>query len=353
MYLSAVLSYVIFFCVPRFFDWGYLMDYMQLMAQADELSLRGLGMTAPNPIVGALLIDSQGLIIAQEFHNSGLHAEAKAINSLEQIPSGSTLITTLEPCNHQGKTAPCSDLIIKSGIKKVVYAVTDSNDLAKGGAEKLAKAGVEVVAGILKEQVTFTNRFWLNKIRNSRPYFIWKVAMSLDAKIAAADGTSKWITGEAAREDVAILRAQSDLILIGTGTALADNPSLNTSVNSARQPKRLVMGKRPIPTDFKLNDKSATTYFLKSNDISELITYLNKLEVNQVLVEAGANLGTALLKHGVIDEVQIYMAPSILGSGQSFVENLQINSLSERINYKIINTKMIDNDLKITLVRGI
>lgn len=328
------------------------MDYTALMSEADELSMRGLGMTAPNPIVGALIIDSHGVVIAREFHDSGLHAEAKAIKSLNNIPAGSTLISTLEPCNHHGRTPPCSDLIIKSGIKKLVYGVDDKTEIAKGGADQLEKAGVEVISGVLREQISFTNRYWLSKIQNSRPYFIWKIAMSLDGKISAKDGSSKWITGDEAREDVSRLRAQSDLVLIGTGTALADNPSLNTSHSKGRQPIRLVVGKREIPNDSKLNDTTAPTHFLKTNEISDLIIFLNQLEVNQVLVESGSILGTALVKFGVIDELQIYMAPSILGSGQSFINDLQINSLSQRLDYKIKNITLIGKDLKITLIRG-
>lgn len=327
------------------------MDYSALMAQADELSLLGLGKTSPNPIVGALIVDESGYVIAQDFHDGGLHAEAKVIKKVGKIPKGATLITTLEPCNHHGKTPPCSELIIDSGIRKVVYSVSDQNLVAKGGADRLKSAGIEVVGGVLKERVSHSNRFWLNKIANHRPYFIWKIGMTLDGKISAQDGSSKWITSEASRMQVSKLRGQSDLILIGTGTALADNPSLNSKEENANQPKRLVMGNRVIPNTHNLNDGTAPTFFLQSHKISDLLDLLEKLEVNQVLVESGATLGTFLIKSDVVDEIHIYLNPSLLGTGQSFIGDLGINSLENRINFKIYSSEIVDTDLKIILVK--
>ncbi|MBM3731366.1 MAG: bifunctional diaminohydroxyphosphoribosylaminopyrimidine deaminase/5-amino-6-(5-phosphoribosylamino)uracil reductase RibD [Actinobacteria bacterium] len=334
------------------FIWGRLVDYSALMAQADALSLRGLGKTCPNPIVGALIVDSSGAVISQDFHDGGLHAEAKAINKIREIPKGATLITTLEPCNHYGKTPPCSDLIVKSGIKKVVFAVSDQNLVAKGGADHLRAAQVDVIGGVLQDQVTYSNRFWLNKIKNNRPYFIWKIGMTLDGKVCAKDGNSKWITSESSRAQVSKLRSQSDVILIGTGTALADNPSLNTREENVKQPRRLVMGHRLIPPASNLKDQSAQTYFLHSHNLDVLLDFLAKLEVNQVLVEAGPTLGTFLMKSGVIDEMHIYLSPSLLGSGQSFIDDLGINSLENRVMYKVKSTEMVDTDLKIILAKN-
>ena len=326
------------------------MDQSALMSRADDLSKLGLGYTAPNPIVGCIIVDSKGHVIAEEFHNGGAHAESKAINSLSAIPSDATLFTTLEPCNHHGKTEPCSDLIIKSGIKNVVFSITDSNPIAQGGSKKLRDAGVKVTGGVLTEKVEFTNRYWLQKIKTGRPYFTWKIAMTLDGKIAASDGTSKWITSMESRSEVSKLRAQADAVLIGTGTALADNPSLNSHNPGTRQPLRIVMGKSEIPTSHKLNDDSAATHFLKSHEVSDLLDLLLDLEVNHVLVESGPKLGTVLIKNGLIDEIAAYIAPSILGTGNSFVGDLDISTLSERIDYQIHSFAQLGNDLSVTLV---
>jgi diaminohydroxyphosphoribosylaminopyrimidine deaminase/5-amino-6-(5-phosphoribosylamino)uracil reductase len=326
------------------------MDQSALMSRADDLSKLGLGYTAPNPIVGCIIVDSKGHVIAEEFHNGGAHAESKAINSLSAIPSDATLFTTLEPCNHHGKTEPCSDLIIKSGIKNVVFSITDSNPIAQGGSKKLRDAGVKVTGGVLTEKVEFTNRYWLQKIKTGRPYFTWKIAMTLDGKIAASDGTSKWITSMESRSEVSKLRAQADAVLIGTGTALADNPSLNSHNPGTRQPLRIVMGKSEIPTNHKLNDDSAATHFLKSHEVSDLLDLLLELEVNHVLVESGPKLGTVLIKNGLIDEIAAYIAPSILGTGNSFVGDLDISTLSERIDYQIHSFAQLGNDLSVTLV---
>lgn len=326
------------------------MDQSALMSRADDLSKLGLGYTAPNPIVGCIIVDSKGNVIAEEFHNGGAHAESKAINSLSAIPSDATLLTTLEPCNHHGKTEPCSDLIIKSGIKNVVFSIADPNPIAQGGSKKLRDAGVKVTGGVLTEKVEFTNRYWLQKIKTGRPYFTWKIAMTLDGKIAASDGTSKWISSVESRSEVSKLRAQADAVLIGTGTALADNPSLNSHNPGTRQPLRIVMGKSEIPTIHKLNDDSAATHFLKSHEVSDLLDLLLELEVNHVLVESGPKLGTVLIKNGLIDEIAAYIAPSILGTGNSFVGDLDISTLSERIDYQIHSFAQLGNDLSVTLV---
>ena len=326
------------------------MDQSALMSRADDMSKLGLGYTAPNPIVGCIIVDSKGNVIAEEFHNGGAHAESKAINSLSAIPSDATLLTTLEPCNHHGKTEPCSDLIIKSGIKNVVFSIADPNPIAQGGSKKLRDAGLNVTSGVLTEKVEFTNRHWLQKIKTGRPYFTWKIAMTLDGKIAALDGSSKWITSVESRGDVSKLRSQADAVLIGTGTALADNPSLNSHNIDRRQPLRIVMGKSEVPASHKLNDESAPTYFLKSHEATDLIELLSGLEVNQVLVESGPKLGTALLKQGLIDEIVAYIAPSILGSGSSFVGDLNISSLSERMDYQIHSFTQLGNDLCVTLI---
>ena len=199
------------------------------MQRAIALSEKGLGKTAPNPIVGAVIIDAQGNLIAEGFHDrisSDDHAEVVAIKAAGNRTQGATIVLTLEPCNHIGKTGPCTQAIIDAGISTVVFAVNDPNAIASGGADKLRAAGITVIDGVLKEEAALANRAWLMKIKKNRPFFIWKVAATLDGKVAATDGTSKWISNETSRVDVQTLRRQSDAILVGTNTVITDNPHL-------------------------------------------------------------------------------------------------------------------------------
>ena len=310
------------------------MDQSALMSRADDLSKFGLGYTAPNPIVGCIIVDSNNNVIAEAFHNGGPHAESKAINSIEVVPSDATLFTTLEPCDHYGKTEPCSDLIIKSGIKNVIYSITDPNPIAQGGSKKLRDAGLNVTSGVLTEKVEFTNRHWLQKIKTGRPYFTWKIAMTLDGKIAAADQSSKWITSEQSRDDVARLRSQVDAIITSTGTVLADDPEL-TSKGIGKDPAIFVVGKREISSNSKLIKRGADLTLIKDYEVNNLITELNKRGFNRVMVEAGPALISSLLKVGVVDEIILYQAPTLLGDGVSFVSPLGINTINDRIDFEV------------------
>ncbi len=180
-----------------------------------------------------------------------------------------------------------------------------------------------MTSGVLSEKVEFTNRYWLQKIKTGRPYFTWKIAMTLDGKIAALDGSSKWITSVESRDEVSKLRSQADAVLIGTGTALADNPSLNSHNPDSRQPLRIVMGKSEVPASHKLNDESAPTHFLKSHETSALIKLLSDLEINQVLVESGPKLATALLKDLISDLSYNLDTPSALNRLVSWAKESQ------------------------------
>jgi diaminohydroxyphosphoribosylaminopyrimidine deaminase/5-amino-6-(5-phosphoribosylamino)uracil reductase len=192
----------------------------------------------------------------------------------------------------------------------------------------LKSAGVEVEF-IESKQLLATQGAWLHRISTGRPYFIWKVAATLDGRIAASDGTSQWISSPESREDVQYLRAQSDAILIGTGTALADNPTLRPRIEGATAPLRIVMGTRDLPTDFNLNDGKSQTIFLKSHSTDELLKALDYLPVNQVLVEAGSTLGSALFAAGIIDEIILYQAPILLGSGKNWLEDIGVTTIKD------------------------
>jgi diaminohydroxyphosphoribosylaminopyrimidine deaminase/5-amino-6-(5-phosphoribosylamino)uracil reductase len=191
-------------------------------------------------------------------------------------------------------------------------------------------------------------------MKNHRPYFIWKIATTLDGKTAAIDGSSKWITGAESRVEVSKLRSESHAILIGTATALADNPHLiPRDIEPARKtnPVRIVMGLREIPSEFNLHNDAAETVFLRSHDFSELLALCNEREFNQVLVESGSELGTALLLAGLIDELVIFQAASLLGSGLSFIGDLGARNIREKMDFVIRDVAQFGNDLKITLTK--
>ena len=319
-----------------------------------SLSLKGLGASTPNPNVAAAIYSATGELIADGFHNrqqSLDHAEVIALNNAEGAAKGATLVVSLEPCAHQGATPPCVDAIIKAGIAKVIYAVADPNPLAAGGAQKLIDAGI-VVEHSEAAELEFVQRAWLHKERTGRPLMIWKVATTLDSKVAASDGTSQWITGPESREDVQALRAQSDAILIGTNTALIDNPHLVPRGHAAR-PVRIVCGEQEIPSTHKVFDNEARTISVKSKSIPELMKVLTDEGFNQVLVEAGPTLGSALMASGNIDELIIYQAPKMLGAGKEFVSHLGISTLKDHIELELISVAQFGGDIKSHyIVRG-
>ena len=328
------------------------MDYTVAMQRAIALSEKGLGKTAPNPIVGAVIIDATGKIIAEGFHDrmrSENHAEVVAIKAAGNQTQGATIVVTLEPCNHIGKTGSCTQAIIDSGISNVVFAVSDPNSIASGGAAKLRAAGITVVEGVLEEEAALSNRAWLIKIKKNRPFFIWKVAATLDGKIAATDGTSKWISNTTSRADVQKLRRQSDAILVGTNTVIADNPHLIPRGDFAgytQNPIRIICGEQELPADSLVFDDAARTEVVKSKNLDLLVEKLNELGVNQVLVEAGPTLASAMLDHCLMDELVIYQAPSLLGSGKSFFNFGQESTIENQLRMDHISTQVLAGDVK-------
>jgi diaminohydroxyphosphoribosylaminopyrimidine deaminase/5-amino-6-(5-phosphoribosylamino)uracil reductase len=297
-------------------DGAGAMNASELMQRALSLSEIGLGKTFPNPIVGAVITNAAGTIIGEGFHQRQIspdHAEIVAIKSARQSLKGATIYVTLEPCNHTGSTPPCTEAIIDAEFARVVISMRDPHEVAGGGVERLRAAGIDVDLDVLGKEVQFSNRSWLHKIHTGRPRMIWKVAVSVDGKIAAGNGSPTWITSEESRADVQVLRAQSDAILVGTGTALSDNPHLiprNTS--GGKHPDRIVVGLREIPSTHNLNDSSAVTHFIKNQDPEEIVLQLSSCGYNQVLLECGPTLGNALFGAGLIDELIIFRSPDSL-----------------------------------------
>ena len=321
------------------------------MARAIDCARLGLGNTYPNPIVGAVITSATGEIVSEGFHQGGDHAEVIAINTAKEIPAGAILYVSLEPCSHHGKTPPCVDAIINSGIKKVVYAVSDPNPAAAGGADRLRAAGIEVESGIGEVQARLENRAWLTKMELGRPRITWKIASTMDGKVAASDGSSKWITGELARTDVAHMRSQFDAIITSTATVIADDP-LMTSKGFGKNPVRIVMGRTEINTGAQIMDSSAETIFIKSQNFKDLIALANERGFNQVLIESGPTFGTALLREDLIDEIVLFQAPTLFGSGKPAIGDLGITHISGRLDFEISDVEMIGSDLKITLIKS-
>jgi diaminohydroxyphosphoribosylaminopyrimidine deaminase / 5-amino-6-(5-phosphoribosylamino)uracil reductase len=294
------------------------MQSTQQMQRALTLSEKGYGLTYPNPIVGAVITDPTGEVIGEGFHQRQIspdHAEIVAIKSTERSLKGATMYVTLEPCNHTGTTPPCTQAIIDAEFARVVISTRDPHEVASGGVEKLRAAGIDVDLDVLGEEVQFSNRSWLHKIHTGRPRMIWKVAQSADGKIAIGNGSPTWVSSEEARADVQNLRAQSDAILIGTGTALADNPHLiPRNATGGMNPDRIVVGMRDIPASHNLNDSSALTHFVKSRNPQEIVSKLSSYGYNQVLLECGPTLGNVLVGAGFIDELIIYRSPISLGA---------------------------------------
>jgi diaminohydroxyphosphoribosylaminopyrimidine deaminase/5-amino-6-(5-phosphoribosylamino)uracil reductase len=328
------------------------MDYIVAMQRAIALSEKGLGKCAPNPIVGAVIIDATGKVIAEGFHDrmsSGDHAEVVAIKSAGDLAKGATMVVTLEPCSHVGNTGPCTEAIIAAGISTVVFAVSDPNAVASGGADVLRAAGIKVIDGVMAKEASYANRAWLTKIKKNRPFFIWKVATTLDAKIAACDGTSKWISNETSRSDVQRLRRESDAILVGTNTVVVDNPNLiprGEFSGYTHNPIRVICGEQELPSDSNIFDDSAATILVKSKDLKVLVEKLNELHINQVFVEAGPTLGSAMVGAGLIDELVIYQAPSLLGSGKPFFALESQSTIEDQLRMDHVSTEVLAGDIK-------
>ena len=311
------------------------------------LSLQGLGVSTPNPNVSAAIYGADGSLIADGFHNRTIsvdHAEVVALKKAGAAARGATMVVSLEPCAHTGTTPPCVQAIIDAGISTVIYAVADPNPIAAGGAEKLADAGIAVEYRESKE-LSYVQRAWLHKEKTGRPLMLWKVATTLDSKVAASDGTSQWITGPESRADVQELRAQSDAILIGTNTALVDNPHLIPRGHTAR-PVRIISGEQEVPATNKVFDNEARTICVKSKSIPELMKVLSDEGFSQVLVEAGPTLGSALMASGNIDELIIYQAPKMLGAGKEFVSRLGISTLADHLELELLSVQPFGSDIK-------
>jgi diaminohydroxyphosphoribosylaminopyrimidine deaminase/5-amino-6-(5-phosphoribosylamino)uracil reductase len=320
------------------------------MQRAIALSENGCGRTAPNPIVGAVIVATDGSVIAEGFHDrltAPDHAEVVALKIAGDKARGATMYVTLEPCNHTGTTGPCTQAIIDAGIAAVVYAVADPNPVAAGGAAVLKAAGIEVVAGVGQDEAAYSNRAWLTKIIKGRPFITWKVAATLDGKVAALDGTSKWITNEASRADVQKVRRSVDAIMVGTQTVIADDPHLvPRDAKEGANPLRIVCGTQELPKGAQVFDAAAPTKVIASKDLEVIAAELLATGVNHILLESGPTLASAMLHGCMLDELMIYQGPSLLGAGKNFVADLGAVTLDHAMSMPRVSTETFGDDVK-------
>lgn len=320
----------------------------------------------PNPRVGCVLLDAEGEVLAEGYHRGAgtPHAEADALTSDFALTSsaihGATAVVTLEPCAHTGRTGPCAQALIEAGIGRVVVPRRDPDPVAAGGIELLRDAGIDVELDIpadLAAEAAALNRGWENGLRSARPLVTVKLALTLDGRAAAADGTSRWITGEAARQEVHDLRATCDTVLVGTGTARADDPSLTARRSDgslhSRQPVRAVMGTGTFPP-LPSPDGAGEAITLRTQDPSAALADLFARGLRHVLLEGGPTLAAAFLRAGLVDELIVHLAPTLLGAGRSATGDLGISTLTDRLDLELVDSTHLTSpdgrtDLRLTL----
>lgn len=315
------------------------------MRRTLELARNGWGLTNPNPLVGCVVV-KEGKVLAEGWHAryGEDHAEAMALKQLDDA-AGATLYVNLEPCNHTGKTPPCSELILKKRVSRVVYALDDPNPVAVGGAARLKAAGVQVEGGLLQQEAAELNEIFVNWVTGHRPFVMLKYAMTLDGRIAAATGDSRWITGPEARQDVHGLRQRATGILVGSGTVLADNPELSVRdwAGEKRQPLRIVLdarGRIPLEAQVFSNQQQQQTLLITSDqlsrdkaeqlqdvgvhiwkaplaggqlDLEAVLAHLKQRGCDSVLVEGGSAVHGSLLDRRLADRIYAYIAPKLIG----------------------------------------
>ncbi|MFW6774781.1 bifunctional diaminohydroxyphosphoribosylaminopyrimidine deaminase/5-amino-6-(5-phosphoribosylamino)uracil reductase RibD [Nocardioides sp. CPCC 205120] len=334
---------------PRTADGGATPAERDAMRRALALA-RERGRPGPNPRVGCVLLAPDGTELAAGAHTGAgtPHAEVVALAAAAEAGvdvRGATAVVTLEPCNHTGRTGPCAQALLAAGVARVVVAQTDPTPTAAGGAATLREAGVEVLTGVLVDEVEPLNRAWTTAVTRGRPFVTWKFAATLDGRSAAADGTSRWISSPAARADTHRLRAEADVVLAGTGTVLDDDPRLTVrGADDAPlpvQPLRAVMGLRDVPDGAQVLDATAPTVHLRTRDPHEALALLAEREARHVFLEGGPTVAAAFLTAGLVDEVVVYVAPLLLGAGRSAVGDLGITTVTDALHLQVLDAATV------------
>lgn len=354
-----------------------------MMRRALDLARRGSGFVSPNPMVGALIVGPDGEIIGEGWHErfGGPHAEVNALRSAEgRNLAEATLYVTLEPCNHYGKTPPCTDAVIASGIRRVVVAMRDPNPIVSGrGNKMLREAGIEVTVGVLEHEAQLLNEAYIHFTRTSRPFVTLKVAQTLDGFMALPNKESQWITGQLARERVHMMRAAADAVMIGSGTAREDDPALTVRFGiEGRNPRRVVLDEDlSLPPHLKLfndEERDRTIVFTTRANmdtpraaelreagvkvfgvspspqgvrLDEVIGMLGELNIASVLVEGGARLAGSMIKGGLADKVVIFIAPKLIGHGLQPFEELAVEHLVDAHVLDIHRVETVGEDVMV------
>lgn len=331
------------------------LDAPAAMRLAVAQAQRVKGSTYPNPPVGAVILSRDGAVVGvgATAPAGGPHAEIVALQEAGERASGGTAVVTLEPCNHHGRTPPCVDALLAANVAAVVYAVADPNPVAAGGAQRLRQAGLAVTDGIGAEEVAGGPlREWLHKQRTGRPHVTWKFATSVDGRSAAADGSSQWITSDAARTDVHRRRAAADAIVVGTGTVFADDPTLTArhpdGTLAAHQPLRVVVGLREVPPESLVLSEDSSTLRLHTRDPHEVIRALG--DRTDVILEGGPTLAGAFLRSGLVDRILAYVAPMLLGGPVTAVDDVGVTSIAGALRWRYDGVQHVGPDLLLSLV---
>ncbi|MGU3437094.1 bifunctional diaminohydroxyphosphoribosylaminopyrimidine deaminase/5-amino-6-(5-phosphoribosylamino)uracil reductase RibD [Actinomycetes bacterium M1A6_2h] len=306
-------------------------------AMRAALTAAARGVRGANPVVGAALLSAEGEVLHVGYHRGAgtAHAEVVVLDAAREAGTplrDTTLLMTLEPCHHSGRTGPCTEAILRAGVGRVVHAVADTTDAARGGAAWLREHGVEVRAGLLAAEALDLNDRWLRAQQQRRPFVSLKIAQSIDGRVAAVDGTSQWITGAPARAEGHQLRTRVDAVLVGGGTLRSDDPSLTARTPEGelctRQPLRAVMSTRPVPEAARIRGADGRFVHLDTHDPREALTRLRDRGAAHVLVEGGPTVAAAFLAADLVDELWLYQAPLLLGAGASSVAGLGIKTLA-------------------------
>ncbi|MGX9294310.1 bifunctional diaminohydroxyphosphoribosylaminopyrimidine deaminase/5-amino-6-(5-phosphoribosylamino)uracil reductase RibD [Tsukamurella paurometabola] len=329
------------------------MDVEAALALAIEESVAARGVSTPNPPVGAVILAADGTVVGRgrTAPAGGPHAEVVALADAGAAARGGTAVVTLEPCDHTGRTGPCTQALIAAGIAHVAYAAADPNPVAAGGAETLRGAGV-AVEHLAVEPWPLTE--WLFRQRYGRPMVTVKLAATVDGRIAAPDGTSQWITGPEARSRAHAERAQLDAIIVGTGTVLADDPAL-TARNAdgaplPHQPVRIVLGERPIPADAKVLTGPGESRLVRGRDPRAALDAAG--DAVHVQVEGGATVIGAFVAAGLADRVQAYIAPVLLGAGLPSLTVPGVGTLADATRFRMDTVERLGDDVLVTLLRS-
>lgn len=360
------------------------------MRKALDLAQKGRGHVSPNPMVGCVVVSDSGELIGSGYHEKygEPHAEVNAVASVKKKKAlrGATVYVTLEPCAHFGKTPPCSTMLSNLPISRVVVAHQDPNTKVNGsGFSEIRNAGIKVDVGVLQKEAEALNEFFIHHQMYGRPFVTLKIAQTADGYLSAPDGDSQWISGKASRKMVHEWRAIYDAVLVGRATAIADNPSLTVRNVSGRQPKRIVIdGPYELPKDLNLfsdkfeektivltwNKKASETdadpmlKLMKHNyfrgeiiqtpkkdghvDLQYAFKELGEKGITSLLVEGGQQLSTALLREGLVDKLELFIAPKLLGGGTRSIMNLGINKMRDICELKEINWKKVGEDILLT-----